>query len=585
MARTVAIDKRSWRVYAVWLLLAAGLLAIVVRLLLLQLQVLDHRHGASFLKRQGDARVLRTQQLPASRGLIVDRNGELIAHSTPMISLWAEPSLVDRSSESLRALAQDLSLSEQQLRNKLASDSRFVYLRRRMAPHLADAILQVGYSGLFSQVEYQRFYPTSEVAAHLVGFTNIDDQGQEGMELAYNALLRAEAGAKQVMQDRLGNKIRDIRLLRAAESGADLQLSIDMRLQYAAYRELKSAVTHYRARSGSLVLLDVESGEVLALVNQPSYNPNDRSQLLPADMRNRALIDLFEPGSVVKPFTLAAAIEAGNFSPTTPIDTSPGYFRVGKKIFSDPSDYGMLNVKTVLAKSSQVGTTRIALDIEPNRIRSLFADVGLGEYCATGFPGEQPGYLPSHRRWSDIDRATLAFGHGLTVNALQLARAYAVIANDGLIKPVTLLKQGDSDAGSSRGERVMSARVAGQVRDMMVAVTEKGGTGTAAQVPGYSVAGKTGTSHKVGGAGYEKRKYRSTFAGMLPASDPKLVAVITIDEPGGEKYFGGEIAAPVFSSVMRAAVRLLNIAPDSRAQLAAGQSDVSDPESQSNGSA
>lgn len=570
MANRHRFDKWSWRVYPVFLLL--GLCVLLMAGRLVQLQLANHERGVDFLKRQGDARVLRVEQLPASRGVIVDRNGELLAFSTPMKSLWAEPKVAQQGDSKLQQLAEDLDVPYALVKKRIHSDSNFVYLRRLMAPHEADSILERGYPGVHSQVEYQRFYPAGEVASHLVGFTNIDNQGQEGMELSYNALLSAEWGAKQVMKDRRGNKIKDIKLLRPASAGQALALSIDMNLQYAAYRELKAAVSHYRARSGSLVLLDVQTGEVLALVNQPSYNANDRSQLVPADMRNRALIDVFEPGSTVKPFTIAAALESGRYSPSSTIDTSPGYFRVGKKVFSDPRDYGVLDLTRVLSKSSQVGTTKLALDVDIHDIHQLFADVGLGQYCATGFPGEQPGYLPSHRTWSSVDRATLAFGHGLSVNALQLARAYAVIASDGIKRPVTLLKQEEAGQGNTQmpaadGERVMSSEVARTVREMMVAVTEKGGTGLEARVPGYSVAGKTGTAHKVGGSGYEKSRYRSTFAGMVPANNPRLVAVVTIDEPGGEKYFGGEIAAPVFSRVMQAALRTMNITPDQLQEL------------------
>ena len=559
-----AVTAGSWRLHLIVLGLAICGLALVARLVALQLEATAD--GAIFLKEQGDARVLRVERLPSGRGVILDRNGELMAFSTPMKSLWADPARVDRSGEAIAALAHDLDMSAGHLLEKLDAGNRFVYLKRRLAPVEADQVLAADHAGVAAQIEYQRFYPAGEVASHLVGFTDIDDRGQEGIELAYESLLAGEWGAKQVMKDRRGNIIKDIRLLSAANAGRDLHLSIDLRLQYAAYRELKTAVSEYRARSGSMVLLDAKTGEVLALVNQPSYNANDRRQLVPVDMRNRALIDLFEPGSVVKPFTIAAALESGRYSPQTRIDTSPGYFKVGRKIFADPRDYGEMDLTRVLSKSSQVAMTRIALDLDADRIQSLFARVGLGEYCATGFPGEQPGFLPSYRRWNPIDHATLAFGHGLSVNALQLARAYTVFANSGVKQSVTLLKR-ETAEDVIEAERVMSEEIARQVREMMVAVTMPGGTGEAARIRGYSVAGKTGTAHKVGVGGYESGKYRSTFVGMLPASAPQLIAVVTIDEPGGEKYFGGEIAAPVFANVMRTAVRVLNIAPDKPEEL------------------
>ncbi len=556
-------NKWSWRVYPVWFALSIALIAIIARLV--QLQLVDAEHGRDFLQQQGDARVLRNEKITASRGEIVDRNGELLAFSTPVKSLWANPSLVNNEDSAVKSLALALEMPVNVLRKKLAKNDHYVYLRRQLAPNKADAVLAKKFPGVFAKIEYKRFYPAGEVASHLVGFTDVDDRGQEGIELAYQDFLQAEFGLKQVMKNARRDVIKDIKLIKAASPGQRLTLSIDMKLQYAAYRELKAAVTNYKAHSGSLVILDAKTSEVLALVNQPSYNANDRRQLVPENMRNRAMIDLFEPGSTVKPFTVAAALESGDFVASTIIDTSPGYIRIGSNTVFDSHNYGPIDLATILRKSSNVGTTKIALDLDIDQLQGLFSRVGLGEYCATGFPGEQAGYLPNHQQWKDIEKATLSFGHGLSVNTLQLARAYAVIASDGIKRPVSLLRLDDDTKNSvleDRKNRVMSSSVAREVREMMVAVVETGGTGFQAHIPGYSVAGKTGTAHKVGASGYESNRYRATFAGIAPSTDPRLVVVVTINDPRGEKYFGGEIAAPVFSRVMQAALRLMNVPPD-----------------------
>ena len=513
-----------------------------------------------FFKQQGDARILREELLPESRGTIVDRQGELLAFSSPIKVIWAEPDKVLAGDENLQALAHALGMSLKRLHAKLASNRNFVYLHRSLTPKQAEEVIALGIDGVHAKTEFKRFYPAGEVASHLVGLTDVDDRGQEGMELAYNELLTGVDGSRKVMKNRRGELIKHIKLTKAPSRAGTLALSIDINLQYAAYKELKAAVANYKAASGSIVILDVDSGEILAMVNQPSYNSNNRARINPLHMRNSALIDLYEPGSTVKPFTIAAALESGRYSAKSVIDTAPGYMAVNEKLLEDPRNYGELDLETILSKSSQIGITKIALDLDMQDLRGLFDRVGLGEFSATGYPGEQPGYLPNQKVWRDIDRATLSFGHGLTVNTLQLASAYAVIANDGVKRPVSLLKQsGDS---VEQPERVFSAKVAQQVRQMMTAVTEKGGTGTAAKISGYSVAGKTGTAHKVSLAGYDANRYRATFAGMAPANNPKLVAVVTIDDPGGEKYFGGEIAAPVFARVMKSALRLKNVSPD-----------------------
>lgn len=553
----------NYRLMLLHIALAVALCALLSRLFYLQMS--DGEKGHLFIKQQGDLRVLREERIPAGRGEILDRNGRLLAYSTPVQSIWANPRAFNADQASVDKLADLLDVDRKVILRRLSSDRGFVYLRRQVDPAMAQRVQALGLAGVHAEDEFKRFYPAAEFAAHLLGFTDIEDRGQEGVELAYEDLLAGEPGLRQVMRNAIGEPIRDIRMLRAASEGEPLQLSIDINLQYAAYRTLKSAVYEHNARSGSAVVLDARSGEVLALVNQPSYNVNDREQLLPANTRNRALVDVFEPGSTVKPFTFAAALDAGVVSRKTVIDTSPGTIRLGSKVIVDPRNYGALSVEEVLTKSSQVGTTKIALALAPQKLRAVFASVGFGEYCATGFPGEGVGYLPSHRKWQPVQRAALSFGHGLAINAMQLARAYAVLAADGIKRPVSLLKQSGED-GAVPGERVLPADIAREVRAMMVDVVDRG-TGQAAAVPGYAVAGKTGTTHRVGREGYEDNRYRATFAGMLPASAPRIVIVVTIDDPRGDRYYGGEVAAPVFAAIGSAAARLLNLTPDRPEQL------------------
>ncbi|MBT8138715.1 MAG: penicillin-binding protein 2 [Gammaproteobacteria bacterium] len=555
--------SRNIRVKLLWAALALAMFALFARLAYLQIS--DGDKGHLFIKHQGDLRVLRKETIPAGRGEIVDRHGNLLAYSTPVQTVWANPRAFEYNQHAVKQLAGILDIDQALLAKRLRSKKGFVYLKRQVDPDTAQRVLSLDLAGVHAQREYKRYYPAAEFASHLIGFTDIEDRGQEGVELAYDEMLSGEPGQRQVMRNAIGEPIRDIQLLRPANEGAKLQLAIDINLQYATYRELKTAVHRHQARSGSAIVLDAQTGEVLALVNQPSYNVNDRTQLLPVNTRNRALVDLFEPGSTVKPFTLAAALQAQVIRANSVIDTTPGKIRLGNKVIVDPKNYGRLSIREVLSKSSQVGTTKIALAVPPESMRELFADVGFGEYCATGFPGEGVGFLPHHRKWQPMQRAALSFGHGLSVNVMQLARAYAILASDGIKRSVTLLKKPDN-AGVEDGERVMSAAIAEKVRSMMVDVVDVG-TGQAAAVPGYSVAGKTGTTHRVGRGGYEDNRYRATFAGMLPASAPRIVVVITIDDPRGEQYYGGEIAAPVFAGIANAATRMLNITPDRPEQL------------------
>ncbi|MFS1524908.1 peptidoglycan D,D-transpeptidase FtsI family protein [Microbulbifer sp. 2304DJ12-6] len=551
-----------WRFVLVAALLC--LLALALILHLARLQVLPAaEHGYRFLQDQGRARTIRTEEIAAYRGSIVDRNGELLAVSTPVHSLWANPRLLRKSgAEQVGQLARALALEPDKLAARLEKyrNKAFMYLRRHLTPEQAGKVLALELVGVYSKKEYRRFYPAGEVVAQLLGFTNIDDRGQEGLELAYDGWLSGQPGAQQVVKDLKGRTVQDLAIQREARPGHDLRLSIDMRLQYLAYRELKRAVAENGASSGFMVILDTRSGDVLAMANQPSFNPNNREGVKAAAMRNRALIDQFEPGSTVKPLTVLAALESGRYRPHTQIDTNPGYIRVPGKTLVDPINYGKLDLTGVITKSSQVGITKIALDLEPNGLRALFYRLGLGAAVGSGFPGETPGILPSRGRWHPIERANFAFGYGLTVNGVQLAQAYGVLANAGIKRPVSLVLS--TDTITAEPERVIAAPLAEQVSAMLETVISSRGTGRLAAVQGYRVAGKTGTVHKVGSSGYADNRYRSVFAGFIPANNPRLAAVVVIDDPSQAKYYGGEVAAPVFASVMAGAMRLLQVPPE-----------------------
>jgi cell division protein FtsI (penicillin-binding protein 3) len=521
-----------------------------------QLQLLDRE----FLQDQADARHLRVVQVPAHRGMITDRNGEPLAISTPVQSVWVNPKELVASRSELSRLARLLGLDVDYVRRLLGQRQgrEFVYLRRHISPHRAQQVTDLEWPGVYLQREYRRYYPAGEVAAHLVGFTNIDDQGQEGLELAFDGWLSGEAGAKRVVKDGRRHIIENVENIRSARPGNTLKLSIDRRIQYLAYRELKAAVRQHGARSGSVVVLDNQTGEVLAQVNQPSFNPNNRKHLKADRMRNRAVTDVFEPGSTMKPFVIAAALQSGRYAVGTRIDTSPGLFQVGVHTIRDMHDYGTLDLTGVIRKSSNVAASKIALALEPEDFWEGLSAAGFGIATASAFPGEADGYLADFHRWRDIERATLAYGYGLSVTSMQLAQAYSVFANDGYRVPVTLLQR----ERVAEQRKVYSPRVARAVRKMMEAVVKKDGTAPLAAVQGYRVAGKTGTVHKSVAGGYADDRYLSVFAGMAPASRPRLVTVVMIDEPNNGEHFGGKVAGPVFSKVMAGALRLLNVTPD-----------------------
>ena len=553
---------RFYLVVAVLLTLLALLVGRV-----LSLQIIDTERGYEFLQDQGEMRSVRTAEIPAYRGVITDRRGEPLAVSTPVISIWANPSVL-ASSDRLPELADALGLKLATLNERLAryQGKQFMYLQRHMVPADAREILALKIKGVSGEREYQRFYPAGEVASQLVGFTNVDDQGIAGLELAYDDWLKGVPGKKKYIKDLHGEVVRDIGVIEPARPGRDLRLSIDLRLQYLEHRELRKAVTAIGADSGSIVTLDAHTGEILAMVNYPAYNPNSSKGADPASMRNRAVTDVYEPGSTMKTLTLVAALESGRFTTQTMIDTNPGRIRVGPKVYPDPRNYGLISVSRVIEKSSQVGVTKIALDLGHEPIREVFNRFGIGHAPGTGFPGESAGSLPDRVRWYATEKVSLAFGYGISATPLQLARAYSVFANEGVQSPLSLLAL---DSEPRQGERIVSPQIAREVLGVLHAVTGDEGTARKARVPGFPVGGKTGTVHKVGPQGYLANQYVAWFAGIAPIDNPRIVTVVVINDPKGAAYGGGAVAAPVFSTVTQGALRLLNMAPTDAAALAA----------------
>jgi cell division protein FtsI (penicillin-binding protein 3) len=519
-----------------------------------------HVFNKEFLQSQGNARYMRTMPVAAHRGVITDRHGEPLAVSTPVDSVWINPAEFLTARTSWNKLTRLLSLKTDKVERLVLQRKKreFVYLKRHIRPDLAEQVAALNIAGVYLQREYRRYYPAGEVAAHVLGFTNIDDVGQEGLELAYNDWLRGESGRKMVIKDRLGRTIKHVESIQAAQPGKDLTLSIDRRLQYLTYRELKRAVLQHKAKSGSAIILDTQTGEVLAMVNQPSYNPNNRSKLNSYRLRNRAVTDVFEPGSTIKPFTVAAALESGRFKPNSIVNTSPGYFRIGKYVVQDVKNYGRINLSTIMARSSNVGASKLALAISAKNLTDVHTRIGFGFVTGSGFPGEVGGIMNMPTEKQLVERATLSYGYGLSVTPLQLVHAYAAIANDGVMPHVSFIKVDQAESKT----RVLSAKYAKQIREMLEVVVSKKGTGYRAAVSGYRIAGKTGTVKKASAGGYSDDRYVAVFAGMAPASKPRLAMVVTINEPRGDVYYGGKIAAPVFSKVMSGALRLLDIAPD-----------------------
>lgn len=558
--------KKDWRLFVVVFFLLALFILLVVRMLMIQ--VIDINGGLVFLKNQGEARTVRTEIVPAHRGMITDRNGVPMAVSTPVVSIWINAKVLEINDTQLHTLAKFIDMPSQVLKKRLNAikGKSFVYLKRHLAPMQAEEILALNIKGLYGEEDYQRYYPAGEIAAHVIGYTNLDGLGQEGIEKSYNKVLQGKKGSKQVVQDLFHRTIKEVRQIEESKPGRDITLSIDMRLQYLAYRALKAQVIKSQADGGSVVVLDVNTGEVLAMANQPAYNPNDRSNMKFDTIRNRAITDMFEPGSTMKPIVVVKALETGKYTPHTVIDARPGSFTVGRKTFYDHTNYGVIDVTDVIKKSSQVGITKITLTLDQQEVIETYKRLGISEPLEVDFPGKSAGYIPERKRWSDLDRATFAFGHGVSTTALQLARAYNVFANKGIRKPVSLLKVKEDVAG----KRVFSAEIGREMVEILDTVAGPDGTAKLAQTDAYNVAGKTGTAHKLGAHGYEPNKYMAYFAGFAPVSDPRLVAVVVVDNPKGYDYYGGSIAGPVFSEVVSGGLRILNVIPDDAVNLAQG---------------
>ena len=538
----------AWRARLAVALLLAAFVVLAGRSVYLQSM------NTGFLQGKGEARYSRVLEVPATRGRIVDRNGEALAISTPVKSVWAIPEDVNATPAQLKSLAALLSLDPRELARKLSEAEReFVYLKRQIPPEIADRVLELGIAGVHQQNEYRRYYPGGETMAHAIGFTGVDDAGQEGIELAQQATLAGAAGSRRVIKDRLGRIVEDVESIRAAQDGRDLTLAIDSKIQNLAFGALKTAVEAHKAKAGAIVVLDVRTGEVLALANMPSYNPNNRTRLTGAQLRNRVITDSFEPGSTLKPFTVGLAIETGRITPQTLIQTSPGTLTIASYTIHDAHPGGAMSAAQVIQKSSNVGAAKIALMMPREEMHDMFKRVGFGAAPRLGFPGEAVGRVREAKTWRPVEQATMAYGHGISVSLIQLARAYTVFARDGELAPLSLVKTG----APAEGRRVFSPEVARALRDMLESAVQPGGTAPRARIVGWRVGGKTGTAHKQENGGYAAHKYVSSFVGFAPVSDPRLVIAVMLDEPSAGQYYGGQVAAPVFSQVMQGALRLL----------------------------
>lgn len=566
----------AWRRFRLWLalrwrfgltMLALFALALTVSGRIAWLHVVRH----DFLAEQGDKRSLRHVPIGAHRGIITDRNGEPLAVSTPMITLWANPAELETAPERWAELAKTLGVKPEDLAGRIANNSgrSFMYLERGITPELGEQVMALGVAGVYQREEFRRFYPAGEVTAHLVGLADIDEKGREGIELAYDSWLAGVPGKRRVLQNRMGQIIADVQVIENAKAGQSLALSIDLRLQYLAHRELIRTINEFKAKAGSMVMVDVRSGEILALANYPSYNPNNRASYTAAGSRNRALVDAFEPGSTVKPFTIAAALDSGRWRPSSTVDVGNGQMKIGKYTIRDVSRGGVLDLTNVLKKSSNVAVSKIALDVGAEPVANVMQQVGFGAESGLGFPGESSGRFPVHRRWGAVETAAMSYGYGFSITAAQLAHAYAALGNNGLSIPLSLLRK-DS---ATEGKQALNPATSQVVLEMLRSVVEEeGGGGLRARVPGYHVAGKSGTAKKTQGGGYTEDSYRSMFAGVGPVSQPRIALAVVIDEPREGGYFGGLVAAPAFSRVMAGALRLLNVEPDNLPETMAQQS-------------
>lgn len=549
---------QSWRAMLLFGFLVLGLAGLIVRAAFLQ------GVNNDFLQKEGAARYSKVVKMSGDRGMIKDRNGEILAISAPVSSVYADPLMIEAVTPfQLEQLSQLLDMDKSEIEKRIYRErSRFVYLKRWIVPETADRIAELKIKGIGFETEFKRYYPEGEVAAHVVGFTDIEDRGQEGVEHGWNAMLSGEIGSRRVLKDNKGRIIGDVENIRAPKQGQDLVLSLDRRIQHIAHQAIKQAVFDHRAEAGSIVVLDAQSGEILALSNFPAYNPNapvTESMVANRFLVNRALVDTFEPGSTLKPFPIAVAIETGLVNPGTVVQTAPGTFKVGRSTIRDVSNKGELTVAEVLQVSSNVGTVKIALSLPAQTLWEMYNNTGFGQLAGTGFPGEASGVLRPYNKWRTIEQATMAFGHGLSVSLMQMARAYTIFTTGGELKPVSVLKQ-DFPV---MGQRVISQKTAQSISQMLeMATMPNGGTAPLARVEGYRVAGKTGTAHKLINGKYAKKNYISSFVGFAPVSNPRLIVAVMLDDPSAGKYFGGAVAAPVFSQVMTTALRLLNVPHD-----------------------
>lgn len=549
----LAVKLPVWRSRLVLFFLFIAFVALIVRALWLQ------GMSTEFLQKQGASRYARTLELSATRGKIVDRHGQVLASSVPVKAIWASSeSVLEAPPEKIAQLAALLDMSEQELRKKLVLDKQFVYLKRQAEQALVDKVLALNIPGVKTEKEYKRFYPEGEVMAHVVGFTNVEDKGQEGIELASEKNLAGKTGSRRVIKDRLGRVVEDIESVRPPHDGKDMQLSVDSKIQYIAYTHLKDAVEKFKAKAGGAVVLNVQTGEILALVNLPTYNPNDRSVLTGAQLRNRVITDTFEPGSTMKPFPVALALDTGRVKPDTLIETAPGHMTIGSATIHDAHKQGTLTVAGVIQKSSNIGTAKMALQIPPKEMWEMFASLGFGQQPNIGFPGAVAGRMRNYKTWKPIEQATMSYGHGMSVSLLQIARAYMIFARRGDMIPLTF----QQSTATPVGTRIISEETAMKMREMLESVTQPGGTATQARVPGYRVAGKTGTAHKIEHGKYVN-KYIGDFVGFAPVSNPRIIVAVMIDEPSGGVYYGGSVAGPVFAAITANVLRSMNVVPDS----------------------
>lgn len=545
--------QNSWRFFALAAFILLGMLILTGRMLDLSI------FSRAFLLKQSQARTLRLEDIPAYRGMLTDRNGVPLAVSAPVDALWVNPQLFNANATQMTQLAKLLNLNQTEIlsHTNKASGKEFVYLARGLSPETADQIKSLGIHGVYFQREYRRFYPAGEVTAHVLGFTNVDDNGQEGLELAYNDWLKGAPGKVQVVKDRLGQTVASLGVVKPPQQGKDLALSLDSRIQYLAYTTLQNAVPKFHAESGSILVLNVKTGEILAMVNSPSYNPNSRS-FHDGNCRNRAATDLFEPGSTMKTFSIASALASGKYKPSTVIDTRPGSMTVNGHIIHDDANYGIINVTQVLQHSSNIGAAKMALSLPPDNLWNMLTRMGFGHSTQSGFPGEASGVLLKARFRSPTDLATMAYGYGLSVSALQLIQAYGIIAAEGMKRPLTFLKLNTP----VQEQQVIPATLARQMLTLLQAVTEQGGSGVQARIVGYQIGGKTGTAYIAGPKGYEKNRYTSSFIGVAPLSNPQLVVAVILHGTQGNIHFGGQVSAPIFATVMSGSLRYLNIPPD-----------------------